>query len=205
MSALDLKDACFRILIHRTIKNGSASRPCAPDHSHSGRIPYRIVCTSTGSHSSGSLGHQTPVSPHQLHRASSSSPCIESISGPPQKESCLGLDEQHNSHVLLQKRGGRWRRSLKLSCLFPMIWRWPIHHNIHLLVEHLPGTDNNIADLLSRVQQQVHEWKLYPRVLLPYFHRRAFPQIDLFTTAGNVKCPNFTSRLPHPLSKAIDG
>mgnify|MGYP002804870824 CR=1 FL=1 len=67
----------------------------------------------------------------------------------------------------LQKQGST--HSPQLSALAQSIWNWVIHQRIHLLAEYLPGVDNDFADLLSRMQQQVHEWELHPQVLHHYF------------------------------------
>ncbi|KAJ1175189.1 hypothetical protein NDU88_000480, partial [Pleurodeles waltl] len=48
------------------------------------------------------------------------------------------------------------------------------------------GTDD-FADLLSRMQQQDHEWELLTQVLLPQFFRWGFPQIGLFATTQNAQ------------------
>ncbi|XP_078539703.1 uncharacterized protein LOC144824504 [Lissotriton helveticus] len=99
----------------------------------------------------------------------------------------------------IQKQGGT--HSPQLSHLAQSIWRWAIPKNIFVLAEHLPGKDNQIADLLSRHSQQLHEWEIHPQALQPFFQEWGHPEIDLFATNENSKCHYFAARVPHPLSQ----
>lgn len=88
--------------------------------------------------------------------------------------------------------------SQQLSALEQNIHRWALHHNIQLLAEGLLGVDNDFAGLLSRMRQQVYKWELHPQVLLLYFRRLWFPNVDLFATNENTSCQSFASRFPLP-------
>lgn len=89
--------------------------------------------------------------------------------------------------MLLTEAG---RHFPQLYSLAQDFWRRALHHKVHLLAEYLLGVDNDLADLLSRMQQQIHEWKLHPQVLHLYFGRSEIPNIDLYGTAEYAKCPN---------------
>lgn len=59
--------------------------------------------------------------------------------------------------------------SLQLTALAQSIWQKVIHQRVHLLIQYIRRMDKTLADLLNRMHQQVHEWKLHPQVLLLYF------------------------------------
>lgn len=82
------------------VKREALNQPCSISCAHIGSIPYRMWWPSTTSNSSGSLGHQTQKSPHQLPRASSCSPSAQSIFTSPDRESCLCTDGQYDRYVL---------------------------------------------------------------------------------------------------------
>jgi hypothetical protein len=74
---------------------------------------------------------------------------------------------------------------------------------------HLPGDLNSLADEGSRAWFQRHarlEWPADSTVLLNEIAKVGwrFPDLDMFATAANTKCPRFVSLAPDPLAWAVD-
>ena len=101
----------------------------------------------------------------------------------------------------LHKVGGT--RSL-LTTLAPEFLRWTESLSIRLAPQFLPGSNNVLADALSRPHQLPHlEWSL----TLTIFHslRRLWPvQIDLFATSNNHRCSIYFSPFRDPMSAGAD-
>jgi hypothetical protein len=73
--------------------------------------------------------------------------------------------------------------------------------HIHLVVRHIPGTFNVLADCLSRFHNPVNtEWELRQVVFDSVVLRWDRPQVDLFATSLNHKLETFVSPVPDPLS-----
>nr|XP_060639431.1 uncharacterized protein LOC132779779 [Anolis sagrei ordinatus] len=96
----------------------------------------------------------------------------------------------------LNKQGGTHSGPLLDLCL--EIWNWCISRRIHLIVTHLPGVDNGLADVLSRSPMAHHEWSLNGEVSANLFRLWGTPEVDLFATPQNTKCGLFCARC-HPL------
>ena len=83
---------------------------------------------------------------------------------------------------------------------------WTKEQQITLMVRHIPGKQNVIADSLSRsVKPTATEWSLNKDVfesVLTWVGDR--PHIDLFATRHNNKLPTFVSPVPDPLAWAVD-
>jgi hypothetical protein len=77
--------------------------------------------------------------------------------------------------------------------------------HIHLVVRHIPGTFNVLADCLSRFHNPVNtEWELRQVVFDSVVLRWDRPHVDLFATSLNHKLETFVSPVPDPLSFAVD-
>ena len=102
----------------------------------------------------------------------------------------------------LRKEGGT--RSPLLNSLAQEILRWTESLSIRLAPQFLPGSQNVLADALSRPHQLPHsEWSLNMDVFLSL--RRLWPvQIDLFATSDNHRCSIYFSPLHDPLSAGMD-
>ena len=92
----------------------------------------------------------------------------------------------------LRKEGGT--RSPLLNTLAQEILRWTESLSFRLAPQFLPGSNNVLANALSRPHQLPNtEWSLHMTVFLSL--RRLWPvQIDLFATSDNHRC-SFTSPL----------
>ena len=101
-----------------------------------------------------------------------------------------------------RKEGGT--RSPLLNSLAQEILRWTESLSIRLAPQFLPGSQNVLADALSRPHQLPHsEWSLNMDVFLSL--RRLWPvQIDLFATSDNRRCSIYFSPLHDPMSAGTD-
>lgn len=93
---------------HQSVEGAAVSRPCSTPHSHNRRIKDWMGWSPPAPHSTGPMGCQAPISPHQLPKALSCSPSIESFPTSPSSQGCPGQEEQYGSHVLYSKLGGTW-------------------------------------------------------------------------------------------------
>ena len=102
----------------------------------------------------------------------------------------------------LRKEGGT--RSPLLNNLAQEILRWTESLSIRLAPQFLPGSNNVLADALSRPHQLPHtEWSLNMTVFLSL--RRMWPvQIDLFATSDNHRCSIYFSPFRDPRSAGTD-
>ena len=102
----------------------------------------------------------------------------------------------------LRKVGGT--RSPLLNTLAQEILRWTESLSIRLVPQFLPGSDNVLADALSRPHQLPHtEWSLNMTVFLSL--RSLWPvQIVLFATSANHRCSIYFSPFRDPRSAGTD-
>ena len=102
----------------------------------------------------------------------------------------------------LRKEGGT--RSPLLNSLAQEILRWTESLSICLAPQFLPGSNNVLADALSRPHQLPHsEWSLNMTVFQSL--RRLWPvQIDLFATSENSRCSIYFSPFHDPMSAGTD-
>ena len=103
----------------------------------------------------------------------------------------------------LQNQGGTRCYTLFLLCKEILLLCLLSH--IHLVVRHIPGTFNVLADCLSRFHNPVNtEWELRQVVFDSVVLRWDRPHVDLFATSLNHKLETFVSPVPDPLSFAVD-
>ena len=102
----------------------------------------------------------------------------------------------------LRKAGGT--RSPLLNTLAQEILRWTESLSIRLAPQFLPGSNNVLADTLSRPHQLPHtEWSLNMTVFL--YLRRLWPvQIVLFATSANHRCSIYFSHFRDQMSACTD-
>ena len=95
----------------------------------------------------------------------------------------------------LRKQGGT--RSPDLCLEVWEILYWCFQNKIQLLVKHVPGKFNTLADRLSRVNKPIStEWCLNQEVANAVLHMTQFPNIDLFATRLNHRLPLYVSPIP---------
>ena len=79
------------------------------------------------------------------------------------------------------------------------------NHNIQLLVKHIPGRFNTLADQMSRVDKPIStEWSLNQEMANKIFQIMDFPSIDLFATRLNQRLPFYVSPIPDQKALSID-
>ena len=102
----------------------------------------------------------------------------------------------------LRKEGGT--RSPLLNSLAQEILHWTESLSIRLAPQFLPGSNNVLADALSRPHQLPHsEWSLNMTVFQSL--RKLWPvQIDLFATPENRRCLIYFSPFHDPMSAGTD-
>ena len=102
----------------------------------------------------------------------------------------------------LRKEGGT--RSPLLNTLAQAILCWSESLSIRLAPQFLPGSNNVLADALSRPHQLPHsEWSLNLTVFQSL--SRLWPvQIDLFATSDNHRCSIYFSPFRDPMSAGTD-
>ena len=84
------------------------------------------------------------------------------------------------------------------------IWSWAVKKDIWLSASHVPGVENNIADLKSRYFYDNKEWSLNPYMIEKVCEKFGKPEIDLFATRLNAKCELYVSFKPDPNAFAVD-
>ena len=110
-----------------------------------------------------------------------------------------------NSSVVayLRKQGGTHSPSLCME-----VWetlRWCDKRNINLLVRHVPGKSNILADRLSRLSKPIStEWCLDQAICNLVLSVTGYPNIDLFATRLNNRLPVYVSPIPDDRALAID-
>ena len=78
-------------------------------------------------------------------------------------------------------------------------------NNIQLLVKHIPGRFNTLADRMSRVDKLIStEWSLNQEIANKIFQIMDFPSIDLFATRLNHRLPLYVSPIPDQKALSID-
>ena len=78
-------------------------------------------------------------------------------------------------------------------------------HNIQLLVKHIPGRFNTLADRMSRMDKPIStEWSLDQEIANKIFQIMDFPSIDLFATRLNHRLPLYVSPIPDQKALSID-
>ncbi|XP_041453564.1 uncharacterized protein LOC121406623 [Lytechinus variegatus] len=91
-------------------------------------------------------------------------------------------------------RQGRTRSS-SLNALAAKLWEWCRRAKIVPIASYIPGSDNLIADFLSRGRCLPSEWSLHPEIFQSFQALWGPLEIDLFATALNRKLPTFCSRV----------
>ena len=103
----------------------------------------------------------------------------------------------------LKRQGGTHSPELCLEAW--NLLNWCSQHKIQLLVKHIPGRFNTLADRLSRVNKPITtEWALNQEIANAIFQMTGYPNIDLFATRLNYKLPIYVSPIPDQKALSID-
>lgn len=101
----------------------------------------------------------------------------------------------------IQKQGGLVR---ELNNLCKEIWLWCKERNIWLLAKHVPGLENQIADIKSRKFNDNIEWSLKGDVFDHIVEKWGLPDIDLFASRLNHKVDVYMAYDKDPHCLAVD-
>ena len=92
----------------------------------------------------------------------------------------------------INKQGGT--HSLPLLYLAIHLWEWCYNHHIFPVAIHVSTEDNDVADRLSRLTTQTHEWILNDSMFSHICNWWGTPIIDIFATQANSKGSRYCSR-----------
>lgn len=93
---------------------------------------------------------------------------------------------------------------ITLHDLSKQIWTYCESKNIFLVASYISSQDNWKADYESRLLPTETEWSLSEYAFNKICRVFGLPEIDLFASNTNHKCPVYVSWLPDPNSAAID-
>ena len=91
----------------------------------------------------------------------------------------------------INKQGGL--KSRRLHQLARQLILWCDTRLLSIRACHVPGLLNAGADLLSRGPLSYAEWSLHPEVAAQLWDKFGVPEVDLFASMENAKCPLFFS------------
>ena len=69
------------------------------------------------------------------------------------------------------------------------IWLWVTENALSIRALHVPGKQNDAADILSRGGPHADNWSLNPMIVEMIWDRLCKAQVDLFVAKANHKCP----------------
>ena len=102
----------------------------------------------------------------------------------------------------INKMGGT--HSQKLSQLALSIWNWSLQRNIFLILEHLPGKQNTVADKESRSMMDHCDWMLNPLIFNQIQSLMGPLENDLFASRLTKQLARFYSWRPDPDAENTD-
>ncbi|CAG2256331.1 unnamed protein product [Mytilus edulis] len=140
------------------------------------------------------------------HQSSRDESCVSfspSVSGCDSGSVTTGCHGQlHSSGLSSESRG---THSFSLYHLSKEILLLCHSLDIILSVRHVPGSQNLLADALSRSRVPVNtEWEIHPSVFQEIILRWDRPHIDLFATSLNHKLETYVSPIPDEKAWAVD-
>lgn len=84
------------------------------------------------------------------------------------------------------------------------LWEWCEQRGITVFASYINTKDNSDADQLSRKKFQDTEWELNNDAFKDVIRCFGSPQIDLFASRCNTKCPIYVSWKMDPEAQAVD-
>ena len=119
------------------------------------------------------------------------------------KGQCVLIRSDNTTVVqYINKQGGT--KSSILCQKAQELWQIFIQNQIEAKSAHIVGSENVLADQLSRTLIKETEWSLNQSILHRIFQILGSPSIDLFASVHNHKLPVFCSWTAHPQAYAID-
>ena len=102
----------------------------------------------------------------------------------------------------INRQGGT--RLKRLWSLTRSLLEWCMKYRVSLQAVHLLGSQNSIADRLSRLRGSHTEWSLLPELATRLWSRVGLPDVDLFASTANRKLRTFCALTPDPEVWAVD-
>lgn len=91
----------------------------------------------------------------------------------------------------INRQGGL--RSSRLCKLARSLWLWAHTRVLSLRAVHVPGVENQAADLLSRGGPDPGGWRLHPQIVMEIWLRYGCAKVDLFASRESTHCALFFS------------
>lgn len=101
------------------------------------------------------------------------------------------LTDNTRAMFYINKQGGAHSPHLCQEAL--TLWEYCIAHSSHLEAFYLPGSQNTLADHLSRSFVSHHEWSFYPNVLNMVFQRGDFPRLTCLWPSSTKNALSFVN------------
>ena len=95
-------------------------------------------------------------------------------------------------------------RSQPCNEIAQMIWEWSEAKAIWLTIAHIPGSQNTLADFMSRNFSDNIEWEISDKNFNRICKMFGKPQVDMFASRLNNKLPCYVSWAPDPGAWEID-
>ena len=95
-------------------------------------------------------------------------------------------------------------KSIQCDLVAQEIWNWCCSRRIWISAEHIPGSENSVADRKSRVFKDDTEWMLSVGVFEKIVEIYGPVEIDLFASRLNKQCSKYVSWQPDPEAFHID-
>ena len=189
----------------RSLSSGGSSedRSSLPYHFYR-RQPVGLgsSCGTGGTSVSWTMDRRPIPASHQCARDESNFSLSITSSSQGKELHCVGVNGQHHSGSLYKASG---THSTELSEEVRNVLNLCLAHNIHLLVKHIPGRFNTLADRMSRIDKPIStEWSLNQEIANKIFQIMDFPSIDLFATRLNHRLPIYVSPIPDQKALSID-
>ena len=102
----------------------------------------------------------------------------------------------------INKMGGVPSRDLCQLAL--RMWNWCIDRHITISAEHLPGSQNQVADKESRSKADSSEWALDSHIFEQLMDKRGPCTVDLFASRLSAKLPTYYSWRSDPEATAVN-
>ena len=106
----------------------------------------------------------------------------------------LIMTDSMTAKAYINRQGGM--KSERCRELTRHIWLWVNSNALSIRALHVPGKDNEAADILSRGGPHADNWSLNPLIVAMIWERFGVAQVDLFASKANYKCPLWYSMSP---------
>ena len=157
---------------------------------------------SGGGDGGGRAATRTSLQAHQLAGVESCSASPYPLSQSSVRSGWVGPIRQYDSSSIHQPAGGT--HSPSWCYLLWDVLMWCQRHRIHLKALHVQGTQNTVADALSRGRLQFLESALKQSAVNQICLLWDTPHIDLFASRGNRKFPVYASLRPEQEAEFCD-